>query len=78
MNLRTIVTLAQEYSDMGDMVTEQLREFLDDDGADVNANAVRMHQRWIKSVKHAAVLAQDTELVEDCNNQLDLIDNWLE
>jgi hypothetical protein len=77
MDLRTIASLAKEYRDMGDMVTDQLNEFLDDDGANVNANAVRMHRTWIKSVQRAAAQAQDTELVEDCADQLDLIEHYL-
>lgn len=78
MRLDQIAELAREYRNMGDSVTEQLHEFMDDDGASLNANAVRMFQRWTKDVHHAAQRSHDEELVEDCEDLLDRIDHYLQ
>lgn len=75
MDLSTIISLAKEYAALGWSVQEQLSDFVDG-GDEVNANAVRVFQTWIREVKREAVDAQDTELIEDCGRVLDEIEDY--
>lgn len=75
MKLSTIISLAKEYAALGWSVQEQLSDFVDC-GDEVNANAVRVFQTWIREVKREAISAQDTALAEDCGRVLDEIEDY--